>query len=40
MRKWKETSNLWETETDGKGVLDTLIDIEEFFPEKAVKSDV
>lgn len=25
---------------DGKGVLDTLIDMEEFFPEKAVKSDV
>ena len=36
----KKTLQGIDSETDGKGVLDTLIDMEEFFPEKAVKSDV
>lgn len=36
----KKTLQGNDSETDGKGVLDTMIDMEEFFPEKAVKSDV
>ncbi|RKI37953.1 site-specific integrase [bacterium D16-51] len=36
----KKTLQGIDSETDGKGVLDTLIDMEEFLPEKAVKSDV
>lgn len=36
----KKTLQGIDSETDGKKVLDTLIDMEEFLPEKAVKSDV
>ena len=36
----KKTLQGIDSETDGKGVLGTLIDMEEFLPEKAVKSDV